>query len=88
MQDDTFQDKLNQLISKLQELPGLDAGQLAEVSRQAREMPDQVGSTIQAIRDSADHLRIAVKYLIFDLEATRRENRYLRQLLESRGDDE
>jgi hypothetical protein len=30
-----------------------------------------------------------VKYLLFDLEATRRENRYLRQMLENRhrGDD-
>jgi len=31
-----------------------------------------------------DHLRLQVKYLLFDLEATRRENRYLRQMLESR----
>ena len=31
-----------------------------------------------------DHLRLQIKYLLFDLEATRRENRYLRQMLESR----
>ena len=31
-----------------------------------------------------DHLRVQIKYLLFDLEATRRENRYLRQMLESR----
>ncbi len=34
--------------------------------------------------DSLDHLRLQIKYLIFDLEATRRENRYLRQMLENR----
>ena len=34
--------------------------------------------------DSMDHLRLQIKYLIFDLEATRRENRYLRQMLENR----
>ena len=34
--------------------------------------------------EMVDHLTLQVKYLLFDLEATRRENRYLRQMLESR----
>ena len=38
------------------------------------------------IENSLDVLRLQVKYLLFDLEATRRENRYLRQLLENRPD--
>lgn len=32
-----------------------------------------------------DHIRLHMKYLVFDLEATRRENRYLRQMLERRS---
>ncbi|MCY2929963.1 MAG: hypothetical protein NTV86_10795 [Planctomycetota bacterium] len=32
-----------------------------------------------------DRLRLQVKYLVFDLEATRRENRYLRMMLDSRN---
>ena len=39
---------------------------------------------IEPIEDSLDQLRLQVKYLMFDLEATRRENRYLRQMLENR----
>jgi hypothetical protein len=31
-----------------------------------------------------EQITLHVKYLLFDLEATRRENRYLRQMLESR----
>jgi len=31
-----------------------------------------------------DALRVQLRYLLFDLEATRRENRYLRQMLQSR----
>ena len=31
-----------------------------------------------------DALRVQVRYLLFDLEATRRENRYLRQMLQGR----
>jgi hypothetical protein len=34
------------------------------------------------IQDSLEYLRISVKYLMFDLEATRRENKYLRQMLD------
>jgi hypothetical protein len=34
--------------------------------------------------ESMDYLRLQIKYLLFDLEATRRENRYLRQMLENR----
>lgn len=34
--------------------------------------------------DVMDSIRTQVRYLVFDLEATRRENRYLRQMLETR----
>lgn len=37
------------------------------------------------VEESLDYLRLQVKYLLFDLEATRRENRYLRQMLDSRA---
>ncbi len=39
------------------------------------------GTTLEG---AIDQLRIHVKYLMFDLEASCRENRYLRQMLESR----
>jgi len=35
-----------------------------------------------ALEDGLDHLRLAIKYLVFDLEATKRENRLLRELLD------
>ena len=37
---------------------------------------------IDRLQDTVDTLRLEVKSLVFDLEATRRENRYLRKLLE------
>jgi len=36
------------------------------------------------LEEQLDHLRLQVKYVLFDLEATRRENHYLRQMLETR----
>ncbi len=37
-----------------------------------------------SLEQSLEHLRMQVKYLLFDLEATRRENRYLREMLQQR----
>lgn len=37
--------------------------------------------SIDNLRESLDNLRICIKYLLFDIEATRRENEYLRNLL-------
>lgn len=46
------------------------------------------GSEKASLDESLDLLGLHVKYLLFDLEATRRENKYLRALLESRPNDE
>jgi len=37
------------------------------------------------LSESFDRVLLQLKYLLFDLEATRRENRYLREMLESRS---
>jgi hypothetical protein len=42
----------------------------------------------QSIEDVLDHLQVQVKYLLFDLEATWRENGYLRRMLETRNRQE
>jgi hypothetical protein len=39
--------------------------------------------TVAQLQESLDYLRLSVKYLVFDLEATRRENSYLRKLLQN-----
>ena len=36
------------------------------------------------VESTLESLGLQVRYLVFDLEATRRENRYLRQMLEAR----
>lgn len=40
------------------------------------------------LQESLDYLRLSVKYLVFDLEATRRENAYLRRLIEQSNRDD
>jgi hypothetical protein len=41
-----------------------------------------VQSSVNELQDALDYLRLSVKYLVFDLEATRRENAYLRRMIE------
>lgn len=43
------------------------------------------GDEEPTVGESLDRLRLQLKYVLFDLEATRRENRYLRQMLDSRN---
>ena len=45
-------------------------------------------SKYTSIDDAINHLSLQIKYILFDLEATRRENRYLRQTLEARPRDD
>ena len=48
----------------------------------------ELGEALDNLREEVDQLRIYVKYLVFDLEATRRENNYLRKLLSEEIDGE
>jgi len=47
-------------------------------------VPNIASSARQTLEQQLDYLRLRAKYLSFDLEATRRENRYLRQMIERR----
>ena len=42
----------------------------------------ELGESQVALTESVDTLRVHVKYLLFDVEASRRESVYLRKLLE------
>jgi hypothetical protein len=41
-------------------------------------------ATSQVLGEAIDTARLRIRYLVFDLEATKRENQYLRQMLEIR----
>ena len=46
--------------------------------------PFRTKKNLKRLQDSVDNLRICVKYLMFDLDATRRENMYYKKLLEDK----
>ena len=47
---------------------------------------DMLRQQVSSLQESLDYLRLSIKYLVFDLEATRRENGYLRRMLEETHD--
>ena len=80
MDEHTFQRKMAELIERIKELPGKPEA-AAEVSS-STDQENGLKSSIGELQESLDYLRLSVKYLVFDLEATRRENAYLRRLVE------
>lgn len=82
MDEITFQDKMNQIFERIRELPGAQAQAATDAADSAEARRARVQSSINELQDALDYLRLSVKYLVFDLEATRRENAYLRRMIE------
>lgn len=85
MNEQEFQAKLGELISQINDAPPADQPDLMRLVEETRGRHERMKKTINDLQESLDYLRLSVKYLVFDLEATRRENQYLRRLLERQG---
>ncbi len=84
MNENDFQVKLSELIGQIDQLPENERDALQKLAAESKSRHDKVRKTIADLQDSIDYLRLSIKYLVFDLEATRRENAHLRKLLEER----
>ena len=76
-----LEDKLNELIKELKDSGDPHYVKLAILATQAGEGHKRLQKSVDNLQDALDYLRICIKYQLFDLEATRRENEYLRKLL-------
>ncbi len=88
MNDHEFQEKLGELIRRIGEVPESQRPALEKLAADTRARHDRMKTMIGELQDSLDYLRLSVKYLVFDLEATRRENKYLRSLIEAEAEAE
>jgi hypothetical protein len=77
-----LEDQLNELVKQFGDNADPRQGKLAELARQAEDNRKKLQKSIDTLQELLDYLRICIKYQTFDLEATRRENEYLRKLLE------
>ena len=82
MDEATFQRKLTELVTEISTLPSSERGKLEALAQETQERHQKLRQTVTNLQESLDYLRLSIKYLVFDLEATRRENSYLRKMLE------
>ena len=86
MDEARLEDKLIELVKEFGGMGNTQFKKLAEIAKKARDKNTHLEQGADNLQESLDYLRICIKYQLFDLEATRRENKYLRKLLEEKGD--
>jgi len=80
-----LEDKVKELVNEFG--AGIDPQHLRLVmlAKQAQDSHKKLQKSVNNLQESLDYLRICIKYQLFDLEATRRENKYLRKLLDEKN---
>ena len=87
MDEAKFEHKLNDLVKEFGSTTNPQTQKLAELAQQAKESHNQLRKSITNLQEVLDYLRVCIKYQAFDLEATRRENSYLKKLIEENNSD-
>jgi hypothetical protein len=71
MDEINFQEKMNQILERIREMPANQAPAAVEAADSATARRERVQTSVNELQDALDYLRLSVKYLVFDLEATR-----------------
>ncbi len=82
MKESEFNQKLFDILKETESFPKPEQEKIAHLTRKSRQGHEKLQKKLNNLQQSLDYLRLGVKYLIFDLEATRRENGVLRKRLE------
>lgn len=82
MDEAVFQKKLGELLEQIDTLPEEERERLRSLAAETRDRHEEIKKNVAVMQESIDFLRLWIKYMLFDLEATRRENGYLRKMLE------
>jgi len=85
MNKETNLQKLTEIITNMDDCKEKNA--LLQYAGEVNDTQSAIGANLDHLKLTLDDLRVKVKYLLFDLEATRRENSYLRKMLETENDD-
>ena len=85
MTEHEFQTKLTDLMAEISTLPMTERQKLQKMADEPQARHQRLAQQVSSLQESLDYLRLSIKYLVFDLEATRRENGYLRKMLEEKS---
>ena len=84
MDETSLENKLNELVKEIGSIPTSEQKKLILLTRKTTQSRKKLKNSISGLQESLDYLRVSIKYLLFDLEATRRENTYLKKLFEDK----
>ena len=86
MDEVVFEKKLNELADEIASIPTAQRKKLIVLAQKTQDCHQRLKKSVDNLQESLDYLRVSVKYLLFDLESTRRENGYLKRLLDDKND--
>jgi len=87
MDEKTFHEKLLDLIEQIKRFPEAKRESLEMMAGELGKKYEDMRKSLVMLQDTLDSLRLNVKYLLFDLEATKKENIALRKKLEEQGNN-
>jgi hypothetical protein len=76
------------LAAAISRLPAEHRGQLESIYQRVADSTRRRRRILNLVQEALSQLRLDMKYLLFDLEATRRERNEYRRCLEGEGDVE
>ena len=82
MDNADFREKLFELMKDIDGVTTPKKDKIIRLSKKTQKGHDVLQKKLGNLQQSLDSLRLGLKYLIFDLEATRRENNELRKRLD------
>ena len=87
MDEKAFHEKLLDLIEQIKRFPEAKKESLEMLAGELGKKYEDLRKSLVMLQDTLDSLRLNVKYLLFDLEATKKENIALRKKLEEQGNN-
>jgi hypothetical protein len=88
LRDAGYAKSLDRLLEEIETLPTASRDRVQAAADDAARRHAKLCQSLDKLQETLDFLRLGVKYMAFDVEATKRENTYLRKLLdEAAGED-
>src|SRR3989304_3794567 len=87
MDEKAFHEKLLDLIEQIKRFPEAKRESIEMLAGELGKKYEDLRKSLVMLQDTLDSLRLNVKYLLFDLQATKNENIALRKKLELQGNN-
>jgi len=87
MDEKAFHEKLLDLIEQIKRFPEAKRESIEMLAGELGKKYEDLRKSLVMLQDTLDSLRLIVKYLLFDLQATKNENIALRKKLEEQGNN-